>query len=210
MEGEKSSIQKLQEFAKSTGRVIKCSEDAYSSNAMQPIVYHKRLVYIKNHANSKTYFACFSDTKKVVGTVHYSGVFFSLPIATSTKICLRKKFITDKLNFFSGKEIYKTGTRSFDSQVIFEEFTSNGSDRIFTNARVQEIIEQALKFDLRLRAGVNSLDLNFIPELNGQSHFGIYTTQDWFVEPEKIEMLYKLVEKIRTYVIREGEPSLIG
>ena len=207
MEGEKSSIQKLQDFAKKTGREIKFSEGSYSSNAMQPIVYHKRQVYVKNHPNSNTYFACFSDPKKV-GVAHCSGVFFSLPVSKSTKISLRKKFVTDKLNFFSKQESNKTGNQAFDSKVVFEEFQSTGSDRIFTNARVQETIKNALDFDMRLRVGVNGVDMSFVPELNGESHFGIYTTQDWFVEPEKIEMLFKLVEKIRTYIVRETEPNL--
>lgn len=202
MEGEKSSIQKLQDFAKSTGREIKCSEGAYPSNAMQPIVYHKRLACIKNHTNNKTYFACFSDPKKVGGIEHCSGVFFSLPVAKTMKICLRKKFVTDKLNFFVKKETNKTGNQSFDSKVIFEKYETNGSDRVITNTRVQETIKEALNFDLRLRVGINDVDLSFVPELKGESHFGIYTTQDWFVEPEKIEVLFKFVEKIRNHVIR--------
>ena len=209
MEGEKSSIQKLQDFAKSTGRDIKSSEDAYSSNAMQPIVYHKRLVYIKNHPNSNTFFTCFSDPKNVSGIAHCSGVFFSLPVSKSTKISLRKKFITDKLNFFSNNENNKTGSQNFDSKVVFEKYQLTGADRIFTNTRVQEIIKNALEFDLRLRVGINGVDVSFVPQLKGESHFGIYTTQDWFEEPEKIEILFKFVEKIRTYVIRENEPNLI-
>ncbi len=209
MEEEKSSIQELQAFAKRSGREIEFSEGAYSSNAMQPIVFHKRFAYIKNNPNSKTYFACFSDPKNVSGIAHYSGVFFSLPVSKSTKISLRKKFITDKLNFFSNKEKNKTGSQSFDSKVIFEEFQLTGADRIFTNARAQEIIKKALDFDLRLRVGINGVDMSFVPELKGESHFGIYTTQDWFVEPEKIEMLFKFVEKIRSHIIRETEASFI-
>lgn len=209
MEEEKSSIQKLKDFAKKSDREIEFSEGAYSSNAMQPIVYHKRLVYIKNKPNSKTYFACFSDPKKVAGKEYCSGVFFSLPVSQSTKICLRKKFVTDKLSFFSKKGTNKTGNHSFDSKVVFEEFQLIGTDRIFTNTRVQEIIKNALDFDLRLRVGINDFDLSFVPELKGNSHFGIYTTQDWFVEAEKIEMLFKFVEKIRSHVIRETEANLI-
>ncbi|PKQ60801.1 hypothetical protein BZG02_18195 [Labilibaculum filiforme] len=209
MEGEKSSIQNLQDFAKKSGRVIKVSEGAYPSNAMQPIVYHKRLAYMKNNANSKTYFACYSDPKNVGGIEHFSGVFFALPVSKDTNIYLRKKFVIDKLNFFAKKETQRTGMEGFHSKVVFEKYQSNSTDRIFTNARVQETIKNALKFDMRLRVGINNVDLSFIPELNGESHFGIYTTQDWFVEPEKIEMLFKFVEKIRTHVIREEEASFV-
>lgn len=209
MEGEKSSIENLQDFAKKSGRLIKVSEGAYPSNAMQPIVYHKRLAYIKNHANSKTYFACYSDPKSVGGIEHFSGVFFSIPVSKSTNICLRKKYLFDRLNFFAKKETLRTGMDGFHSKVVFEKYHSDSTDRVFTNARVQEIIKNALQFDMRLRVGINDVDLSFVPELKEESHFGIYTTQDWFEEPAKIEMLFKFVEKIRAYVIREEEINFV-
>ncbi|BAX80648.1 hypothetical protein [Labilibaculum antarcticum] len=205
MEEEKSSIQLLKDFAKKSGRTIEFAEQAYDSCAMQPIVYHERSLYIPNHSNANTYFVCYNNPKSVNGNDNYSGVFFTIPVPKSTKVLVRKRFFFDKLNFFSKSKAYKTGTDSFDSQVVFEESDFVGGDKIFTNSKVQELIKKAFQFDKGLRIAINSISVDFVPELKGHSHFGIFVTQNWFVEPEKIEMLFQFVEKIRSHVIREEE-----
>lgn len=201
MTKEKSSIQKLEEFAKRSGRHIETDVKVYPSNALQPVAYHIRNVCIPNNAHRSTYFASFSDTRRMDGRATYSGVFFPIDVYKDTNIRVRPKHIIDKLNFFDRNKGYKTGFQSFDSKVVFEEFYNVGGSKIFTNRKVQDVILRAMDFDIRLRVGVNCVNLDFIPELKGKSHFGIYTRQDWFVNPEKIEILFEFAEVIRNHVV---------
>jgi hypothetical protein len=204
MEDEKSSIQLLKDFAKKSGRSIEFIEQAYDSCAMQPIVYHERSLHIPNHTNGKTFFVCYNNPKSLNGKDNYSGVFFSLPVPKSTKVLIRKRFFFDKLNFFSGNKAYKTGTDSFDSQVVFKKSEFVGGDKIFTHNKVQALIKETFQFDIALRIAINSVNVDFVPELKGHSHLGIFVTQDWFVEPGKIEALFKLGEEIRNQIIRNS------
>lgn len=209
MEEEKSSIQKLKDFARNSGRRIEFLEQAYPSNALQPITYHRRSLYIPNHDNTNTYFVCYYDAKKMYGKDTYSGFFFSLSVSKPTKVLIRKKHFFDRLNLFSGNNTYKSGVASFDSQVMYEEAELFGSCKIFTNRKVQTLIEKAFQLDPRLRITINGVDVDFVPELKNHSHFGIFTTQDWFVEPEKIESLFKLVGEIQRLVVPVHEANLI-
>lgn len=204
MEEEKSSIQELTDFAKKSERKIEISEQAFDSCAMQPIVYHERSLYIPNHSEAKTFFVCYNNPKSVTGIESYSGVFFTISIPKSSKVLIRKQFFFDKLNFFSGNKAYKTGMDSFDSQVVFEESKFAGGDKIFTNNKVQALIIKAFQFDIGMRISINQVNVDFVPELKAHSHFGIYTTKDWFVDPEKIEILFKLGEEVRNQIVREN------
>jgi hypothetical protein len=138
----------------------------------------------------------------------YSGVFFPIHVSSETKICVRKKHIFDKMSLFSKKKYYKTGVDTFDSQVVFDEFTAIGTNKIFKNTKIQKVILKALDFDMRLRVGVNMLNLDFIPELKGKSYIGIYTTQDWFTNISEIEILFNLAEQLKNQRVFMNESEV--
>jgi hypothetical protein len=177
---------------------------------MQPIVYHERSLYIPNHTNAETFFVYYNNPKSVNGNDNYSGVFFTLPVPKSTKVLIRKGFFFDKLNFFSKNKTYKTGTDSFDSQVVFEKSEFVDGDKIFDKQKVQALIEKAFQLNIGMRIGINCVNADFVPELKDHSHFGILVTQDWFVESEKIEMLFKFAEEIRRMVVPAEEANLMA
>lgn len=210
MEKEKTTIQKLNDFAQKTHRTIELTEQAYPSNALHPVTYHRRLVYIPESGLGNTYFACFGDSRRLDKQAIYSGVFFSVPLPKSLKICIRRKDILDKMSLFSKKKGYKTGNVDFDSQVVFEEFDGIGTSKIFKSSKVQKLILKAFAFDLRLRIGVNMMNMDYVPGLKGESHFGIYTMQDWFIDSSKIEILYDLAEQLKKLTIRVEEEDLVA
>ncbi|RUT78172.1 hypothetical protein [Ancylomarina longa] len=194
MEKEKSSIQKLNEFAEQTNRLITFTDKLYPSNAIHPVTYRRRTLYIPNNKGRSSYFVCFDDSRRMNRYARYSGVFFPIELSKSTKICIRKKDIVDKLNFFTKTNRCKIGQESFDSHVIYEEFDSIRNNQIFTNTKIQDLIRKA--FVLKLRVGVNMLLVDFVPGFRKQSYFGIYTTHEWLTNPMRIEFLFDLAEEI--------------
>lgn len=210
MEKEKSAIEKLKDFALKTHRKIDCSEKAYPSNALYPVSYHRRFVCIPENELNTRFFICFGDSRRLDNFALFSGVFFPVNVAAETKICVRKKHIVDKMNLFGRKKHYKTGSDSFDSQVVFEEFTAIGTNKIFTDLYNQKLMLKIFDFDMRLRIGVNMFNLDFIPELKGKSYLGIYTNQNWFTNSSEIEILFDLAEQLQKQSVFIREPDLVA
>ncbi|RKD96004.1 hypothetical protein [Marinifilum flexuosum] len=210
MEKEKSVIEKLKDFALKTHRKIDFSEKAYPSNALHPVSFHRRFVSIPDNDYKRVFFACFEDSRKLDNYSVYSGVFFPIDVSNETKICVRKKHMFDKMSLFGKKQYYKTGVDSFDSQVVFDEFTAIGTNKIFTNDKIQNLILKVFDFDARLRVGINMLNLDFMPELKGRSYIGIYTSQNWFTNSSEIEILYDLAEQLQKQSVFMREPDLVA
>ncbi|WP_461636667.1 hypothetical protein [Labilibaculum euxinus] len=208
MKKRKTSIQKLKEFARQSNRNIDFSVKHCHGNALNPLIYNLRNLYIPNNGGENSYFVCFGDSRKINEKSTFSGVFFPISMCRSAKILIRKKNIKDIFNPFLLQSDYKTGTESFDSQVVIEEFDSIGTNNIFKNLEIQELICNSLEFDKRLKIGVNLVNTSFVPSLINRSHFGIFTTDRWFVEPEKIETLFSIAEEIRSHIIQIEEPKL--
>ncbi|MCY1635691.1 hypothetical protein [Marinifilum sp. D737] len=210
MEKEKSAIEKLKDFALKTHRKIDFSEKAYPSNALHPVSYHRRFVSIPENDYKRVIFACFGDSRRLDNFSIFSGVFFPIDVSGETKICVRKKHIFDKMSLFAKKRYYKTGADSFDNQVVFDEFTAIGTNKIFTNDKIQKLILKAFDFDVRLRVGINMLNLDFMPDLKGRSYIGIYTSQNWFTNSSEIEILYDLAEQLQKQSVFMREPDLVA
>ncbi|WP_421920602.1 hypothetical protein [Marinifilum sp.] len=202
MKNEESSIEKLKDFASKTHRKINCCEKLHPSNSLHPVSYYRRFISIPENDEKQVFFACFADSRKLDHFFSYSGVFFPIDVATETKICIRKMKVFDKMNLFSKKIHYKTGINAFDSQVVFEDFTAIGTNQIFTNTKIQEVILKVFDFDMRLKVGVNMLNIDFIPELKGKSHIGIYLTNEWYSDFSMIELLFNLAERLKSRVIK--------
>lgn len=209
MEKEKTAIEKLKDFANRTHRKIDYCENAYPSNALHPITYHRRFVSIAENNFNHIFYASFGDSRRLDNLSTISGVFFPIDVATETKINVRKMHIFDKLNLFGKKKYYKTGVDSFDSKVIFEEFTAIGTNKIFTNTKIQKLILEAFDFDMKLRVGINMFNLDFIPELKGKSFIGIYNTITWLTDSSEIEFLFKLAVQLKKQPVLMKEPELI-
>ncbi|MDQ2180391.1 hypothetical protein [Marinifilum sp. D714] len=210
MQKEKSAIEKLKDFALKTHRKIDFSKKVYPSNALHPLTYQRRFVSIPGNDFKRVFFACFRDSRRLDNFSIYSGVFFPIDVSGDTKICVRKKHILDKMSLFGKKKYYKTGTNTFDSQVVFDEFTAIGTNKIFTNNKIQNLILKVFDFDGRLRVGINMLNLDFITELKGRSFIGIYTTQGWYTNSSEIEILYDLADQLQRQSVFMREPDLVA
>lgn len=207
MKKRKTRIQKLKDFANRSNRYVEFSVKHCTGNLLNPLIYNLRNLYIPNNAQESSYFVCFSDSRRINEKSTFSGVFFPISSCKSAKVLLRKKSIKDRFNPFLLHSDYKTGCECFDSHVVIEEFDSSGENIFFENPEIQGLICKVLEFDQKLRIGVNMVNTSFVPGLINRSHFGVFTTEDWFVEPSEIETLFLLVEEIRGQIIQLEESN---
>ena len=197
MTRDKTAIEILTEFAKRSGRHIEFEEKPYpSAGPLHPVTYHRRRVCIPNNPKNTSYFICFGDSKEMGEMATFSGVFVPINFPSSFKMKVRTRDLMDNLNPFPKKDIIKTGIRQFDSAVVI-----TGDDpikvRIFFNNRdIQKLVIRALKLDESFILAVNELNTDFVPGLKGQSHLGIYTTQEWILDSKRIEAIFTLVEEL--------------
>ncbi|MBI9068596.1 MAG: hypothetical protein JEZ09_14970 [Salinivirgaceae bacterium] len=194
---EKSSIEKLQEFAKNTQRKIEYFDATKSVNVFSQIPVAKRKVSISNLDGQNTFFISHNDTQKLGDSSFYSGFFFPMNIPSHIKIDIRRKNIIDKLNPFFNESNFKSGSKKFDKQVVIKQNDTNLTHELFSKRKIQELTITSLKLDERLKIVVNPFAINFVPELIDQSIFGILLCNDWIFESTKIEEFFSLIEKFR-------------
>jgi len=193
------SIKQLERFANRTNRNIHYSSKAYPSNAFAPVKHHHRQVYIPNNADHTSILVCHYDPKQFGELEIYCGVFF--PISSKEKIIIRQKDILDKLNIFSGNNRAKTGYSVFDSKTMISKCSDSSRLKIFQNQKIQEKILEAFSLDLRMKAGLNAMNLDFVNDLEGKNHLGLYITGQWLLEEDKLEQLFSIAETIRMQIL---------
>lgn len=193
------SIRQLESFATRTNRNIRYSVQEYPHNALARVRHHHRLVCIANNPENTSVFVSRYDPKQVGEFEIYGGVFF--PVSAKDKIVVRQKDILDKFNIFSRNKFPTTGYSAFDSKTIIKECSDSSRLKIFQNQKIQEKILEAFTLDLRMKAGLNAMNLDFVKELEGRPHFGLYITDQWILEGDKIEQLFSIAEVIRNQII---------
>jgi hypothetical protein len=198
MTHDKTAIEILTEFAKHSGRQIEIEEKAYpSAGPLHPVTYHRRRVCIPNNPKNTSYFICFGDSKEMGEKATFSGVFIPVEFATSFQIKIRKKDLMDKLNPFHKKDIIRSGIQQFDSQVAISGNDPIKARRFFNKRIIQNLVLRAFDIDEGFIVAVNELNIDFVPGLKGQSHVGIYSTQEWILDRIRIEKLFTLIEEFR-------------
>jgi len=193
-----NELEVLQEYAKSSGRTIKCSRKAYDSSRPSRYKKYKSEVAMPFDETRKSYFACEYDSfGKMGGESMFSGAFIPVNESQQLKLSIRKKHIFDKLAGLFGKKTIKSGNRDFDSKVIIEMGEEGTLPKFINNIKFQQLVMEA--FDLRLIAKVslNSVRADFIPELKDHSQLSINDKQSWFLKKEEIDGLFRIIEKMR-------------
>ena len=197
MAQEKTGVEIIAEFAEKTGRKMDLTEHAYKGNAVHPVVYHHRIIYMANNAEEKSYFVCFSNPKDVTKYGMYCGVFFPVKLPKDSDFIIRKKDIVDKLNPFAKGTAYKTSNPSFDKKALVSGENLTGIEHIINNTTVQDTILELFKLDMRFLVGANAMGIDFVPGLKGESHFGVFIARDWLFDSNVIEQVFAKAEMIR-------------
>lgn len=199
MATEDPSIKKLESFANRTNRSIHYTEKVYPTNALARVRHHRRLLHIPNNTDNTSQLVCHYDPKKFGELEVYCGVFF--PVSSKDKVIIRQKDFLDKLNIFSRNKRATTGYSVFDSKTIISECSDRSRLKIFQNQKIQEKILEAFGLDLRMKAGLNAMSLDYIKEFEGKPHLGLYITGQWILEDEKLEQLFGIAETIRSQIL---------
>ncbi len=198
---DKTAIEELKDFAKKTNRTINFKDETYAASGINPRNLVKQQVVLSNATNEEAYFVSYCDMAGIGDKSMYSGLFFSIDLPVSTCIKLRQKNILDKMNLFAKKSEFKTQSKSFNSKCIIEANDEMAMDKLFYKNSIQALIVEIFSLDPRLKLCVNYIDIDIVPELNNQSIFGIYITEQWLLDESLIKKLYTLVEKLRKKLI---------
>lgn len=199
---DKSDIEILKEFAKSTGRTIVAKEQLYPKPSPYNTGFHttqkyKRMVYIPNNAERTSFYVWFNDPYTKIGQqLIFSGAFIPISKRIKSKLYIRSSFIFDKLDFFSKTKANKLGDRHFDSKVRIIGEMDAESKRLLSHSRLQHQILQALKIESYITISINEFKLDFVPELNQTSTLSIINRNAWDIDKKTIEEIFTQIEKI--------------
>lgn len=185
-----STIDKLKEFARKSGREIEFKEKSYPPAPPNNVTYHRRMLYIQD---GNRFFVCFADSTGMGADALFSGVFIPYQLPRDFQMLARKKDIMDKLNPFGKKKTCKTGIPSIDSKIRIESGYPAEVKRMLQDRGMQNKIIDGLSLTDAMQAGVNHMNVDFVPELKGKSHFGIYTQMTWIEDTKIIENLFGIL-----------------
>ena len=198
---EKTNIEILREFAKSTNRSIVNKEIPYPLTGIQTFRKYKRMIYIPNNPENTSYFIWFSDPYAKIGLpTIFSGAFIPLSSKIKSKINIRNKNILDKLNIFSKKNSNKIGDYRFDSKVVISGNVDYSVKRLLSQSNIQDQLLKALEIEQFMTISLNEYQIDFIPEFKGIPYLSIINPQSWDLEKNDIERIFKQIEDIRNLI----------
>jgi len=198
---EKSNIEILREFAKSTNRTITDKEIPYPLTGIRTFQKYKRMVCIPNNPENTSYFIWFSDPYGEVGyPIIYSGAFIPLPSKIKSKINIRNKNILDKINVFSKTSSNKIGNENFDSKVVISGNIDDSSKRLLSQSRIQNQLLKALEIERFTNISLNEYKIDFVPDLKDTSYLSIINPQSWDLGRNNIENIFKHIEELRNII----------
>ncbi|MCB2208770.1 MAG: hypothetical protein KQH67_10820 [Bacteroidetes bacterium] len=198
---DKSDIEILREFAKSTNRSIEVKELLYPRTGISTTQKYKRMVYIPNNPEKTSFFIWFNDPYLKVGqTTIFSGAFIPLSSKVKTRISIRNRYILDKLNIFKQSKNNKIGNINFDSSVVISGNPDAATKRILSSSKVQKQILKALEIESYFHISINQLNIDFVPELSEKSSISVINHQGWEVDKTNIEKMFESIEKIRAII----------
>ena len=198
---EKSNLEILKEFAKSTNRSIIDTEIPYPKTGYRTFVQYKRMIYIPNNKENTSYFVFFSDPYAKVGMpTDFCGAFIKLPAKYNSELNIRSKNILDKVNVFSNTKSNKIGSDYFDSKTIISGNLDHSLKSLLLSMKIQNQLSEALKIEELIRISINEYKIDFIPELKGSPYLSIINPQSWNLDESFIEQVFTNIEKTRDII----------
>lgn len=199
---EKSNIEILREFAKSTNRSIVDKEIPYPLTGIRTFQKYKRMIYVPNNSGNTSYFVWFSDPYAKIGIpTIYCGAFIPLSSNIKSRINIRNKSTLDKINIFSSTKTSKTGSDRFDSRVVIKGNVDSAVKRLLSQSRIQDQLLKALEIELFMNISMNEYKIDFIPEFNDTPYLAIVNPHSWTLKRNDIEKIFRQIEKIRNIII---------
>ena len=198
---EKSNIEILREFAKSTNRSIVDKEIPYPLTGIRTFQKYRRMIYIPNNSEKTSHFIWFSDPYAKIGLpTIFCGAFIPLSSKIKSKINIRNKNTLDKLKIFSDKKTNKIGNDHFDSKVVITGDLDTATKRLLSHSKLQDELLKALEIELFMNISLNENKIDFVPDFKGVPYLAIINPQSWTLDRNDIEVIFKQIEKIRNLI----------
>ena len=200
---EKTNIELLQEYAKSSKREITIKETPYPKpKGIRNFIHYKRTAYTSLNKLNKSFLIWFYDYHKpTFDQSTYCGVFIPISISKEVHIHIRSKSIIHKLQLFGRSKYLKTGYKSFDSKVLITTNHTQEAKKLLSKAKLQKTILKALSLDPALSISVNEKDLDYVPQLKDKSYISILLPGSWYVEKKQIETIIRVSESLENYLL---------
>ena len=198
---DKTSEDIIKEFARITNRVAVIKNIPVSMSGFRSFQKYKKLVYMPYDSSNTNYFVWLSDPYARVGipTV-ISGAFIPISSRVKSKLNIRSKFFLDRLNFLSRSKSNEFGSDKFNSKVVVTGNVDGAEKRLLSQPRIQNQILEALRIANDTTISINEYNIDFVPKLKGKSYLSIINPQGWELERDKIEEIFRRMEKIRNII----------
>ncbi len=198
---EKSNIEVIQDYARSTHRSVEVKEIPYNRTIIvrqDVILKYRREVYMPNNESSNVIFIWFSDYYSKIGERQvFCGAFIPISNKVTSKVNIRLKNILDRVNFF-GKN--KTGNYKFDSKFVVTGEIKDTDKKFLFQSRLHSQMISALNMNNVFCVSINEYNLDFIPSLKGKSYMALVNNQVWNMDRDFIEKSFKQAEAINDIV----------
>jgi len=202
---DKSNIDILEEFARSTNREIIHKEIPFPLTGIRTFRKFKKYVYVPyDKLERDNFFIWYSNPYARVGNYTvFSGAFIPISSRVKSKISIRSKNILDKVNVFSQSRHNKIGSESFDSKVVISGDIDSAAKKLLSQSRIQSQLLKALGIATFTTISINEFDIDFVPELKGKSYLSIINPQSWELEKTGIDKIFRQMEKIRNIIYEQ-------
>lgn len=206
---EKTNIELLQDYAKSSKREITIKETAYPKpKGIRKFIKYKRTAYTPLNKAEQSFLLWFYDYHTpIVELSTYCGTFIPISISKEVQIHIRSKTIFHKLQLFGRSKYLKTGSKSFDSKVLITTNQTQEAKKLLSKNKIQKTILKALSLDPAMCISVNEKDLGFVPQLKNKSYISILRPSFWYVEKKEIEPLIRVSESLENYLFETSSKN---
>jgi hypothetical protein len=198
----KSNFETLSAIAKETGRRIEYDEVPYKSSRAERFPKYRATAFIPFDSNESIYYVCFWDSfERIAENTVYSGVFMPVSLPQTLKFTIREKNIIDKFNKLFGNKSYKTGNGNFDGKTEIRTNDPSRISKILHDTKIQKLILESMTINHTIKVSLNEIQIDFVPGLKGKSLLGIHDDQQWILERNQIDKLFKIMENFRNLLI---------
>jgi len=154
----------------------------------------KRTMYILHGEGKQIFLIGYHNPKSFNENELYFGTFFPLSMPKEKNLSIRKRYFFDIFNIFR-KELLKLNNKDFDSQIIMNGNDENIVKEYLSDYSIQTLILDSLNLTDAIIVGFNCVQIDFVPEFQDKSNFGIFTRLKWFTDNELIEKFFMKIEK---------------
>ncbi len=198
---EKTNIEELKEFSKSTNRVMAAKEVPYPLSGIRTFRKYRSWVYIPNNSENTSFFIWYNDPYAIIGLPKiYCGAFIPLSSSLNSKINIRIRNILDKLNFFSNGASIKIGNKRIDKKLIISGNMNSSERKLFTQPMIQDKLLEVLNDEPFMNISLNENNVDFVPELRNTPYLSIINPQKWIFDKKVIERIFMQIEEIRNLI----------